>query len=431
MKTLDKFCVHPWSHLALNPDGTMWPCCHQRVTPAVLGNMETDDPIEVFTKGEVLSSIRKDMMENKWPDACHKCKYFEESGSKSPRMSANMNMRYTEEVYNSVPDITNADGTLKSHKIRYWDLRWSNLCNMACVMCSPAWSSMWTQEMKTLNKNYDTSSLPNFGKYENVPKVEKVKRLEFVDKNIDDVECIYFAGGEPLIMDEHYYILDKLVEKKMFHVRLKYNTNMMKLEHKGKSVLDYWKYWDNKNLQIGGSVDETGDRLEWIRYGSKWETIKQNIITLRDLNIMSQPSMAIGCYNIFRLPELLEELWEIYKNPNVKIAPWCNPILNKEFLPNVLPDDMKKKASKGIKRMVKSINDPGWGKQFNILLRELSKPHDPENAHRFLRKVAMIDLSRGTNVFEAIPEISIVNDMYNDLYTQTKEKANEYRKVEK
>ena len=43
----------------------------------------------------------------------------------------------------------------------------------------------------------------------------------------------------------------------------------------------------------------------------------------------------------------------------------------------------------------------------------------------------MIDLSRGTNVFEAIPEISIVNDMYNDLYTQTKEKANEYRKVEK
>ena len=47
---------------------------------------------------------------------------------------------------------------------------------------------------------------------------------------IDDVEVIYFAGGEPLIMEEHYRIIKRLVEKKMFHVKLKYNTQLFNNE---------------------------------------------------------------------------------------------------------------------------------------------------------------------------------------------------------
>ena len=39
-----------------------------------------------------------------------------------------------------------------------------------------------------------------------------------VEPYMDGLEEIYFAGGEPLIMEEHYRILKKLDERKMYHV---------------------------------------------------------------------------------------------------------------------------------------------------------------------------------------------------------------------
>ena len=62
------------------------------------------------------------------------------------------------------------------------------------------------------------------------------------------MEEVYFAGGEPLIMEEHYRILQRLVEKKMFHVRLKYNTNFSQGIYKGVDVLKEWDKFENKNM---------------------------------------------------------------------------------------------------------------------------------------------------------------------------------------
>jgi sulfatase maturation enzyme AslB (radical SAM superfamily) len=88
------------------------------------------------------------------------------------------------------------------------------------------------------------------------------------------VEQIYFAGGEPLLMEEHYRILDELVQRKRFDVRLIYNTNFTHTDLKGQSVFEYWKKFDS--VAVGASLDDSGARGEYIRKGTNWNTVVEN-----------------------------------------------------------------------------------------------------------------------------------------------------------
>ena len=92
---------------------------------------------------------------------------------------------------------------------------------MNCVMCDPDWSSLWTSDLKKIISNYSEDVIqhePALRSYNNkikhIAKIQKVPNLGWIDKHINDVEYIYFVGGEPLIMDEHWYILDKFIECK-------------------------------------------------------------------------------------------------------------------------------------------------------------------------------------------------------------------------
>ena len=117
-----------------------------------------------------------------------------------------------------------------------------------------------------------------------VQEVEGRSKLEFLEEQIPYVERIYFAGGEPMMMEDHWYILELLKKYKRFNVRIMYNTNMSKLEHKGKSVLDYWKLWDKGKIEVWPSLDEFGERAELVRSGTVWPRTAKNIETIIGLN---------------------------------------------------------------------------------------------------------------------------------------------------
>jgi sulfatase maturation enzyme AslB (radical SAM superfamily) len=97
---------------------------------------------------------------------------------------------------------------------------------------------------------------------------------EQLEPHLEYVEQIYFAGGEPLLMEEHYRILEELVQRKLFHVRLIYNTNFTHTELKGNSVFEYWKQFDS--VAVGASLDDAGSRAEYIRKGTNWAVVEQN-----------------------------------------------------------------------------------------------------------------------------------------------------------
>jgi sulfatase maturation enzyme AslB (radical SAM superfamily) len=116
----------------------------------------------------------------------------------------------------------------------------------------------------------------------NYPKIMFAGRTETdmweqLQPHIPYLEQIYFAGGEPLMMEEHYRILKELVKREMFDVKLIYNTNFSRLTLKDDNVLDYWKLFNN--VSIGASLDGMGPRAEYIRKGTRG--IKLNEIVNR------------------------------------------------------------------------------------------------------------------------------------------------------
>ena len=252
----DTFCMLPWMHLHAYPDGRAYPCCFASDRYPV-GDLNQNSMAEVFNNDK-MKKMRVNMLSGQKCKECAKCYDQEESGFFSLRLSSNKHFGH------NIPlvDSTKPDGTT-DFVMKYWDIRFSNICNFACRSCGTWFSSNWYEDHIKIN-----GSPPGHA------KIIKVGRhaddmWEQVLENIDFAEQFYFAGGEPLIMEEHYRILKELDRRKAYHVRLIYNTNFSKLKFKDMDVLELWNKFDS--VSIGASLDAEGPRAELMRTGTKWD----------------------------------------------------------------------------------------------------------------------------------------------------------------
>ena len=257
----DVFCMIPWIHMHAFPDGRAYPCCLGD-DKYPIGNFKQDS-MEVVWNDDAYKTMRKNMLEEKSCKECTKCYEQEDSGFMSMRNSTNKNFGQ----HIALVDQTTEDGTFDDFKLRYYDIRFSNLCNFTCRTCGGWFSSSWYTEEEEL-----------YGK-RSYPKIMFAGRTESdmweqLESHIPYLEQVYFAGGEPMMMEEHYRILKELVKREMFNVKLIYNTNFSRLTLKNDNVLDYWKLFNN--VSIGASLDGMGTRAEYIRKGTKWDQIERN-----------------------------------------------------------------------------------------------------------------------------------------------------------
>jgi radical SAM protein with 4Fe4S-binding SPASM domain len=257
----ETFCMLPWMHLHAFPDGRAYPCCFA-FDKLHVGNVNEQSMEEVFN-GDKMKQMRLNMLANKKSRECIKCYDQEDSGFFSLRLSSNKHFGHNI----SMTENTKPDGTA-DFMIKYWDIRFSNLCNMACRSCGTWFSSNWYEDHKKL-----TGAPPNHA------KIMKAGRnsndiWDQLLKQFDHVEQFYFAGGEPIIMEEHLRILKELDKRKMYHVRLIYNTNFSKSTFKGTDIFELWNKFDS--VSIGASLDAEGPRAELMRKGTVWEETVAN-----------------------------------------------------------------------------------------------------------------------------------------------------------
>ena len=257
----DSFCMLPWMHLHAFPDGRAYPCCFA-LDKLHVGNVNKQSMEEVFN-GDKMKQMRLNMLANKKSRECVKCYDQEDSGFFSLRLSSNKHFGHNI----SMTENTKPDGTA-DFIIKYWDIRFSNLCNMACRSCGTWFSSNWYEDHKKL-----TGAPPNHA------KIMKAGRSgndiwDQLLKQFDHVEQFYFAGGEPIIMEEHLRILKELNKRKMYHVRLIYNSNFSKSHFKGTDIFELWNKFDS--VSIGASLDAEGPRAELMRKGTVWEETVAN-----------------------------------------------------------------------------------------------------------------------------------------------------------
>src|SRR6056300_842449 len=252
----DTFCMMPWLHIHAFPDGRAYPCCFA-LDKYPVGDLNKHSMAEVFNNDE-MKGIRKNMLTNKASKHCSKCYDQEKSGFFSLRMSSNKHFGHNIGLIDS----TNSDGTA-DFVMKYWDIRFSNLCNMACRSCGTWFSSNWYEDHKKV-----TGSPPPHAKIMRVGR--HINDLwEQMLESFEHTEQFYFAGGEPIIMEEHYRILKELYRRKMYHVRLIYNTNFSKTKFKDIDVFKLWNKFDS--VSVGASLDAEGTRAELMRKGTVWE----------------------------------------------------------------------------------------------------------------------------------------------------------------
>ncbi|PHR37124.1 MAG: hypothetical protein COA38_00090 [Fluviicola sp.] len=252
------FCMKPWVHLFVSQYGSVVPCC---LTPwdkeGALGDVNKQSIKEIWN-GTEMRQFRKTLLKDQPDERCKSCYESERNGLKSTRKMTNA--LYADKLDWALD--TKRNGFSEKAKPIFWDIRISNLCNFKCRICGHHSSSQWYKDAKEMG------SLSHETKIQHGPKNfnELLEQLLFV---FDDLEEIYFAGGEPLLMEEHWAILDLLLEHGKTDVKLRYATNFSQTVYKGRDVFQLWTRFNNVNVHA--SLDDTGKRGELQRSGQSWD----------------------------------------------------------------------------------------------------------------------------------------------------------------
>lgn len=292
------FCSLAWVHIHQAPDAKIAPCCiaHFSAEPHVA------DTVDELVNSEYMRDIRRNMIAGIKNEACNNCYSHERDFGDSFRKGKNS--EYGHLMLDALNN-TRTDGTVENFKMRYFDIRFSNVCNMKCRSCGPAFSSLWDNEIKLhdVTSNYAT---PHSG----FTPADGNLLQDVLDNHVQHIENAYFAGGEPLVSDEHYAILNKLIELEKFDTALNYNTNASILKFKDYDLVGMWDKF-TEGVDIAASIDHVGARAEYIRSGTKWDKVFNNLITLSKMeNITLSINTVASALNYVTLDEHVKTIVE-------------------------------------------------------------------------------------------------------------------------
>ena len=232
--------------------------------------------------------------------------------------------------------------------------------------------------------------------------------LEQMLEHIDDVEQIYFAGGEPLIMDEHYYILEELEKRKRFDVRLIYNTNFTRVNLKDRLVFDYWKKFDS--VSVGASLDGMGKYAEYIRKGTKWDDVEYNRQRMIDIcpDVDFYISATLSALNALHITDFHKD-WVgkgFIKSQDFNINILQDPMHYRiDIFPAFYKDMIKEKYQKHIEWLKPQDDLQRATNGYTSALTFLNNK-DNIGMNIFWEKTEQLDAIRNEHILDYIPEFN-------------------------
>ena len=279
------FCMAPWTHTYLSPQTERRMCCASR-EPAQNFAQYIDTKagtgkympvtVEEHWNGSHMRSVRQRMMAGQTLPECEVCN--------DKLLNTSVYRTYFwhlfQHKYNEACATTDLNGHTSMKPVS-WDYRFSNLCNFKCRTCGDMLSSAWETEQKQ-------NDMVNWGDPKNTWMRHDVRQeiSKFQDTVIEDefsraveehrVEEIYWVGGEPLMYEQHWRYMKRIIELgdggKLY---ARYNTNLSRVDYNGdnlyRDILGKVRDW-----QICASIDGTGEIGEYIRTGLSWPKFQSN-----------------------------------------------------------------------------------------------------------------------------------------------------------
>ena len=375
------FCMAPWSHTYVSPQGERRLCCASREKSSWIKqyiDVENEDKNTEFVStnlddhwnSEYMKDIRKRLMAGKEIEQCQVCNY--------KLLNLNtyrgyFNNQLFPHKIDEAFEKTREDGYTEMKPISY-DYRISNLCNFKCRMCGDQLSSSWESERRQM-KNWTPEGDP-WMTPENRTKLQTFTK-EVLEKelwqavNEERIEEIYWVGGEPLMFQIHWDIMEHLVKTgQSKNVVVRYNTNLSRVEWRGIKLYDLLKHF--KHVNISASIDGTGKIVEYVRDGIKWnrwlDNFKQGLFLkdlygdsgiVLDVTITSPGLFAMK--DLFDLALELDVISYIKKtfefDPAIVMSPSMIPRRILEPLVNDIIDYMKPKVTKKTQIYIDALED--------------------------------------------------------------------------
>jgi MoaA/NifB/PqqE/SkfB family radical SAM enzyme len=288
-------------------------------------------------------------------------------------------------------------------------------------MCSPHDSSSWIKEWKLQYPKYKTIELQQDQHWDDRNRdytwYQKGSFLDTMKEQSANIRELYFAGGEPLLIPEHYKILEFMVETgNSKNCVLRYNSNGMELPEK---LFDLWNHF--KQVKFNFSIDAFGERNDYIRYPSKWDTVVNNLKRLDDTpdNIVVNIACAVQLLNVMYVPELVH--WKTSMNfKKINLPPYGAGLIGTHlvYLPSylnvrVLPKHLKDKVSANIDyfchrqtRNQEFVNNPYGLKRWQGLVQYMNKEDWSHKIPDLVNYLEVCDETRGTNFRTTFPELA-------------------------
>lgn len=285
------FCVLPFIHKHTRLSGENTLCCNSTL-PVKPGSID---------------NLRQKILNGERIQHCKTCYAYEDNGLMSTRIRENTRWLADSEVKEYIDTYS----TNREEIIFSYDLRHSNICNLACIGCMPQQSSMWAKEL-----NIEIKPI----------------HFKFGQEQLKSAKWIYLAGGEPFLVNELVDLL-RTVSKQETQPLVCVNTN---LTIQDDDIAEICKNLKSLTLQI--SFDGVGKIAEYHRWPLKWEKFKRNLEWAKSLGCNIIFNTVVDATNV----AFIHEIAEYQELPNS----WYLTILFKPSPLRIenLPDHLKQFA---------------------------------------------------------------------------------------
>lgn len=390
----DVICMMPWIHMHIWPNGNTMPCCMSDSND-VFGNVNQNTINEIINSDK-FKTLRKEMISGVKPTACSRCYELEETAD-SHTLRRNSLNQFSEFI--PLIDATHEDGSIDDFKMRYMDIRFSNLCNMKCRTCGPELSSKWYDDQKTLYPEYDRPKFIDLRDTDNF--------MTDLTEHLDYVKEVYFAGGEALITPQHYEVLEYWLKNNRTDVKLRYTTNFSVLNYKSYDILDYWKTFDD--VRVAASLDTFGKFAEYSRSGTKWDKVVANRKKMLEHcpDVYFEITPTVSVFNIFELFEFHSTWVEqgLLDINNIRINILTNP---RRFSITILTPEMKTQVEDIFRHYIHWLEENGARpdviQSVKGIIEHMNSQDNTDIIPEFMHEIGVIDSVREENFVEVYQE---------------------------
>ena len=389
----DKFCVLPWISLEASPVGTVRPCC--LADDEIVDNTGkkfhlSNSTFASIQSSNYMQSLRQDFLDGRQPQTCRRCWAEEDAGRTSKRMHTLNRLKHM-----GISPDWNSD----AKPLMFLDLKLGNICNLKCRICG-SWSSSQfaAEELKFVKDNKKQSFHYQMLKAGSWPR-ENSQFWTELNQSLNDIRYLEFTGGEPFLIQEHFDLLQTLVDRGVANqVEIHYNTNGTQYPYNAESI---WRHF--KHVEIAFSIDDIGARFEYQRSNAVWSEVCANIESFKQMrsrtnNISLQVCCTVSVFNILYLDLLSDWIYKQsfdYVHWNIlHDAPWLS-IAH-------LPADVKIRVADHLKQKIFPVESQEEVKKI-IEFMNLGKSLDN---YVVLDNLKKLDARRNESLKAVAPELS-------------------------